>query len=82
MSCGEKISFETPERAIAGRKPHLGVPQQLHNPTLVRRETDNLPNDAANELRARRLDALAMAGLDNLGDGGRGVALVKAVTDV
>ena len=61
---------------------HLGVPQQLHYPTLIRREARDLPDDRAHKRGACRGDALALAGADSLRDGGRGVALVQAVADV
>ncbi len=61
---------------------HLRVPQQLHDPTLVRRETNDLPDNRAHELGARGLDALPLAGADRLRDGSRGVALVETVTEV
>ena len=73
---------DTHTRRVRSGETHLGVPQQLHNPSLVRREASNLPNDGANELGSCRRDALAVAGLDLLLNGGRGVTLVKANTKV
>ena len=61
---------------------HLGVPQELHDPTLVRREADDLPNDRAHELCLLGLDALALRGLHRFRDGSRGVAVVQAQTRV
>ena len=61
---------------------HLRVPQQLHDPTLIRRKANDLPDNGTHELGARGLDALALAGADSLRDGGRGVALVETVTEV
>ena len=57
---------------------HLAVPQQLHNTTLIWCESSNLADDGAHKLCASRLNALAVAGLSDLGEGGRGVALVEA----
>ena len=61
---------------------HLGVPQELHDPTLVRREADDLPDDRAHEFRLLGLDALALRGLDRFRDGSRGVAVVQASTEI
>lgn len=60
----------------------LRVPQQLHNPTLIWRESNDLPDDRAHELGFGGLDALALAGTHGLFDGGGGVAVVEAATEV
>lgn len=60
----------------------LGVPQQLHYPTLIGRESSDLPDDGADELCSCRCDALAVAGLSLLLDRGGRVTLVEADTEV
>lgn len=61
---------------------HLGVPQQLHHPTLVSGESSDLPHDRAHEFGAGRLDALAVAGTDSLRNGCCGVALVETTAEI
>ena len=61
---------------------HLRVSQQLHNPPLVGCESSNLPDNRANEFGSCRRNALAVAGLDLLLNGSRGVALVEANSEV
>lgn len=60
----------------------LRVPQQLHNPTLIWRESNDLPDDRAHELGFGGLNALALAGTHGLFDWGGGVAVVEAATEV
>jgi len=61
---------------------HLGITQQLHHPTLIRRESSNLPYYRPHKFGLGRLDALTLAGAHGLGDGGCGVAMVDAITQI
>lgn len=63
-------------------KAHLGVPQQLHNSSLIGREPSNLSDNRAHELSALGGDTLAVTGADSLGNGGGGEALVKTDSGV
>jgi hypothetical protein len=60
----------------------LRVPQQLHHPSLVRRESSNLPNDRSYKLGLGRLHTLALAGTDGFRDGRSRVAVVLAYANI
>lgn len=57
-------------------KTYLGVPDKLHCPPLVGRESSNLPDNALDDSLALRGLALALAGL---GLGNAALSLVAAV---
>lgn len=63
-------------------KAHLGVPQQLHNSSLIGRESSNLPDNRAHELGALGGDTLALTGADSLGDRSGREALVETNTEI
>ena len=61
---------------------HLRVPQQFQDPSLICRESSNLPNHRSHKLGLGGLHALALAGADGLGDGSCGMSLVEAGAEV
>lgn len=76
LSCASDFSWNTVRWTCFTAKTHLGVPQQLHNPSLVRRESSNLSDDRPHKLGFGRLHTLALAGADRLGDGSSWAAVV------
>ena len=62
--------------------PHLGVPQQLHHPSLICRESSNLSNHRSHKFSLGRLHTLALAGADSFRDGRSGVPFVGPVAKV
>lgn len=70
------------EQYSTERASYLGVSQQLHNPTLVRRESNDLPNDRADELGPRGLNTLALTRADGFGNGSRRVTLVESTSKI
>lgn len=77
-----KSLFSRRYKMIWSNQAHLRVPQQLHNPTLVRRESSNLPDNGADELGPCGCNTLTVAGLGGLVEGGGGMALVEADAEV
>lgn len=60
----------------------LGVPQQLHDSLLVRRESGNLSDDRPDKGLLLGLETLLVGRPGSLGDDGGGSALVHTVSEV
>jgi hypothetical protein len=80
LSCSSFSISKSPR--THGKHSHLGVPQQLHDSSLIRRESSNFSDHRSHKFSLGRLHALALAGADCFRDRRRGVPFVGSVAEV
>lgn len=69
-------------QSVRTKITYLGIPQQLQNSSLIRRESSNLSDYRPHKFSFCRCNSLAVTGPTSLRDGCRGVAFVLAVAKI